>query len=160
MTTDSPNPVLIIGVGNTLRGDDGVGRYVAREIAKLSIPGVDIREEPGDGAAIMELWQRREFVFVVDAMFTGASPGAIHRFDASHTAIPIDTFPCSTHLFSLAEAVEMSRALGTLPPRLIIVGLEAKSFDTGGGITPTLQAAARDCIRQICEEVSPCMKAG
>lgn len=159
MTHDTTNSVLIIGVGNTLRGDDGVGRFIAREIEKRRLPDVEVREETGDGAAIMELWRGKDSVIVVDAMFTGATPGAIHRFDASNNAIPIDTFPCSTHLFSLAEAVEMSRALGTLPSRLIIVGLEAQSFDTGGGMTPTLQTAATECIRQICEEVSPCTKA-
>ncbi len=143
------NKTLVIGVGNTFRGDDGVGLIVARRVRKAVPPEVTVLEQSGEGAALMEAWQGADVVILVDAASSGAEPGTIHRFEAQQQAIPSRFFHYSTHAFSVAEAVEMARALGSLPPRLLVYGIEGKSFAAGQELSPEAAQAADIVTAQI-----------
>lgn len=144
--------MLIIGVGNAMRGDDGVGPLVARRLAQVLPPEVSVAEESGEGTRLMESWVGEDAVFVVDAVSSGSEPGTIVRFDAIERVIPASYFRYSTHAFSLAEAVELSRALEMLPPRLVIFGIEGASFSPGEGLTPAVEQAAEEVVRRMAEE--------
>jgi hydrogenase maturation protease len=139
---------LIIGIGNEYRGDDAVGLIVARRLRGRLSDSVKVLEQTGDGAALMEAWRCAETVIVIDAVASGAAPGAIHRFDANTRPIPKNAFRCSTHAFGVAEAIELSRALGEFPRSLVVYGIEGKNFAAGVGLSPEVEKAA-------CEAVSP-----
>jgi hydrogenase maturation protease len=155
-TTDSPagDPpaVLFIGVGNPWRGDDGVGPYIARSLRVLALPGTRAVEVSGEGAALMEAWAGAPRVVVFDAVSSGKAPGFVHRFDASAAPLPTGFFHYSTHAFSLAEAVEMARALGRLPRRLIVYGVEGRSFAAGAELTAEVRRAADGLIARCIAE--------
>lgn len=123
--------VLVIGIGNEYRGDDSVGLRIARKLAAKSIPNVEVIEESGEGASLLEAWKGAQTVLLVDAVSSNAEPGAIHRFDAHAENIPRKFFHYSTHAFSVAEAVELARTMNQLPPRLIVFGIEGKNFQAG-----------------------------
>src|SRR6476619_6147364 len=59
--------VILIGVGNAWRGDDGAGLAVARRVRELAPAGVDVREVEGDATTLLEAWVGAEHVAVVDA---------------------------------------------------------------------------------------------
>src|ERR1043166_9195305 len=120
----SSRPVLVIGIGNAYRNDDGVGLVVARELRSRLKDTARVIEESGEGASLMEVWRGADNVILADAVSSGASPGTIHRLDAGRERIPTSFFHYSTHAFSIAEAVELARALGRLPARTIIYGIE------------------------------------
>ncbi|NKQ37490.1 MAG: hydrogenase maturation protease [Chloroflexi bacterium] len=141
--------MLVIGVGNIFRGDDGVGLVVARRVREAAPPDVVVLEQSGEGAALMEAWREAEFVILVDAVSSGAEPGTIHHFAAHQQTIPARFFHYSTHAFSVAEAVEMARALGSLPPRLLLYGIEGKSFAAGQELSPEIAQAAEVVTAQI-----------
>src|SRR5262245_29698091 len=103
---------LIIGIGNEYRGDDAAGLVVARRLRVIAAGSGTVIEQSGDGASLMEAWQGAGAVFVIDAAVSGAAPGTIRRFDAGARQIPKGPFRRSTHAFSLAEAVELARAMG------------------------------------------------
>lgn len=147
---------LIIGVGNDYRGDDAVGLVVARRLRQQAPAGVAVREESGEGTALMEAWKNAAFVILIDAVHSGATPGTIHRFDARAAELPSDFFHYSTHAFSVAEAVELARALGQLPPRLIVYGIEGKNFAAGVGLAAEVETAAQEVAQRILKEVEPC----
>lgn len=153
---------LVIGVGNEYRGDDGAGAFVARQLESRRPGDVSIRIESGEGASLMEAWRGYDRVYVVDAA-SGSSAGRIHRFDAGREPIPTEFFHYSTHAFSLAEAVELSRALGDLPADMVVFGIEGRSFASGLGLSDEVQQAAQEVVRRIDEElqngaVTPCTK--
>jgi hydrogenase maturation protease len=148
------NQVLVIGVGNEFRRDDGAGLHVAREIAKLAMPGIVVREESGEGAALMEAWKGFDRVFAVDATSSGSAAGTVHRLDAREKPIPSEFFHYSTHAFSLAEAVELSRELGCLPPMLVVYGIEGKTFSAGQGLSETVRKAADVATLRIQQEIA------
>lgn len=147
-----PFLTLIIGIGNEYRGDDAVGLIVARRLKDRLMDSVTVLEQGGDGVALMEAWRSAETVIVIDAVASGAAPGAIHRFDANMRPIPKNAFRCSTHAFGVAEAIELSRALDEFPRSLVVYGIEGKNFAAGVGLSPEVEKAACEAVRQVFAE--------
>mgnify|MGYP002640210756 CR=1 FL=1 len=144
---------LLIGVGNTFRSDDGVGRVLAHQIAEMDLPGVDVVEATGEGAALMDAWQGYARVYILDAVSSGAIPGTIYRIEAHREPVPTGFFHYSTHAFSVAEAIELARSLDLLPERLILYGIEGTCFDHGVTLTPSVEEAGRTVVKQVCVEL-------
>ena len=145
--------VLIIGIGNEYRGDDGAGLVVARRIKELNLHDVRLMEASGEGAALMEAWQGAEAVILIDAVYSGGTPGTIYRFDARAESISAKFFHYSTHAFSVAEAIELARALDQLPPRLIVYGIEGQRFDAGVGLSAAVERATQEVVRRLLREM-------
>lgn len=97
----------------------------------------------------MEAWKAAEQVYIFDAVRSGAEPGTIFEFDAHEREIPANFFNYSTHNFSLAEAVELSRTLNQLPPVLKIFGIEGKDFSEGRSLSPEVKASADRILQNI-----------
>jgi hydrogenase maturation protease len=148
-------PVLhVIGVGNPFRRDDGAGVAVARRLRAAALPGVVVVEASGEGTALMDAWRDAAAVVVVDAVRSGADAGTVFRFDARQETLPARFFHYSTHAFGVAEAVEVGRALGQLPPRLVLYGIEGKVFDAGTGLSPEVEAAVAAVARQVLADAT------
>jgi hydrogenase maturation protease len=145
---------LIIGIGNEYRSDDSVGLIVARRLKERLANSAIVIEQSGDGAALMEAWRGAFMVIIIDAVISGAAPGTIKRFDASAHLLPKSGFRCSTHAFGVAEAIELAGALGELPERLAIYGIEGKDFAAGVGLSPEVEKAAGEVIEQLLTELS------
>jgi len=155
MTSERPNAV-IIGVGNEYRRDDGVGAVIARRL-RAQLPGeIKVLEASGEGASLLEAWQGATSVVLLDAAKSGAPPGTIHRFDASTEPIPSAFLNYSTHAFSVAEAVELSRVLHELPPHLIVYGIEGSNFEAGVGLSPAVEDAATLVVARVVSELRHC----
>jgi hydrogenase maturation protease len=145
---------VVIGVGNPDRGDDGVGPEVLAHLAGR-VPGrVRLVHLAGaDPAAIMDAWSGWERAVLVDAMVSGAAPGTVSRFDAAVGPLPAEVRLASTHVLGAEAAVEMARALGRLPARLVVYGVEGAAFGAGSGLTPAVAAAVAAATERILEEV-------
>jgi len=141
--------ILVIGVGNDFRRDDGAGRLAARRIKADAGEEIRVIEESGEGAALMAAWRGAELVILIEAVHSGAAPGTVHRLDASAQPIPSNFFHYPTHAFSIAEAVGLARALDQLPPRLIVYGIEGKDFTSGEGLSPEVAAAVEEAAQDI-----------
>lgn len=137
--------ILVIGVGNPDRGDDAAGLAVARALAAHALPDVAIKESLGDGAALLSDWQGFAVVYLVDAMPPSGHAGRILRFDATAQPLPAEVFTGSTHTFGVAQGVELARALGLLPPSLVVYGVAGRDFAIGA----PLSAEVTDTIRQV-----------
>jgi len=148
-----PGQILIIGLGNDYRGDDAVGRVLARKLQAIAGDNVRVLEESGEGAALMESWKSGDFVILIDAVHAGGAAGTVHRFDAATQPVPGSFFHYSTHAFSVAEAVELARALNQLPPRLSVFGIEGKNFDSRVGLSPEVKVAAEEVFCRVKEEL-------
>jgi hydrogenase maturation protease len=140
--------MLILGCGNPDRADDSAGLLVAARLREL---GIDARSLGGDMLALIDEWSSEQEMIIVDAVVSGAAPGAITTWDACKATLPTGCFFCSTHALGVTEAVELARALGRLPRRLIVYGIEAINFDAGGSLSPevaaTVERLAQDLLR-------------
>ena len=141
--------ILFIGVGNEFRSDDAAGLITARKLIKLNIPGFDVIENNGDGAALIESWAGREYVVLLDAVKSGSAPGTVHIFEIPSQELPPELFKFSTHLFSVNQAIYLSSSLGNLPRRLVIYGIEAKSLDAGTGLSGEVESAVNNIVSEI-----------
>jgi len=145
--------ILVLGVGNEYRGDDGAGIAVARRLRERFLAKVTVLEESGEGAALMDSWRGADWVMLVDAVRSGARPGTIHRLDACAAPVPMGFFHYSTHAFSVAEAIELARSLGQLPPCLIVYGIEGENFTGGDGLSPAVEKAVETVVERAAKEL-------
>lgn len=145
--------LLIIGIGNKYRSDDGVGLLIARRLHETLSAPVTMIEQSGEGAALMEAWKDFQDVILIDAVHSGAPPGTIFRFEAHQQAIPTQFFHYSTHAFSVAEAIELARALNQLPPRLIVYGIEGKNFAAGIELSPEVDKMTPEVVDRVMREI-------
>ncbi len=150
---DKDRDILIIGIGNEWRSDDGIGIEVGRRIKDRALLGVQVVFENRDGISLDEVWRGWKYVIVVDAMCSGVPAGTIRRIDANHTPLKPGAFPQSVHAFGLAEAVELSRVMGDLPACLVVYGIEGKRFGHGPTLTPEVREAGKQVIDSILEEI-------
>ncbi len=145
--------ILVIGMGNAYRGDDAAGLIVARRLSDRRDSTFNVLEHNGDGTGLMEAWKDAGTVVVIDAVHSGAEPGTIHRFDANLKPLPAATFRCSTHAFSLVEAIELTRALSRLPRRLVVYGIEGQDFQGGSEPSPRVEAAVQVVMDRVLHEI-------
>lgn len=145
---------LILGIGNTLYGDDGLGVRVAEELAQQRLPTGVVVEIAGlngvDLVIKMDGWQR---VILIDAVQMGAKPGTWRRFKPEDVRLIAEGQGFSLHESGVASALELAQALGKLPPEVIIYGMEPQILEVREELSPVVQAAIPELMQNILEEI-------
>jgi hydrogenase maturation protease len=136
--------VIVIGVGNSWRGDDAAGLEVAQRVGGVA--------HEGDCTRLLDEWDADGDVLVVDAAFSATAPGTIHRFEVVSDPLPASLLCSSTHAYGVLAAVELARALGRLPRRLRVYGIEGASFKAGEGLTPPVVRAVESVVGELRRE--------
>lgn len=145
--------VLVIGIGARHRGDDELGLLVIDSLThRNDLQGVRFAGHSDDPARIISEWENEDAVIVVDAVRTGDVPGTLHRIDVNSTSVTPQSRQ-SSHGNALADAIELSRALGTLPARLIVVGMEPLATDLGDDMSPQCKNALPELMERLVEEI-------
>jgi hydrogenase maturation protease len=152
--------VVVIGVGNPYRRDDAAGLVVAQRLRQAAPGHVTVMELEGEPTALLEAWKGAHTVVLIDAVFSGAEAGTVHRLDAQAGAIPQELFRYSTHAVSVAEAVELARALGQLPPKLVVYGIEGKDFRAGVGLSPEVESRVAELTERVLRELDEASETG
>jgi len=146
-STKKTPAVLIIACGNPNRADDTAGMLAAARLCEL---GIAVRICGGGAPDLMEAWSAADNVIVIDCVVTGAAPGTVQIWDASRP-LPLQR-SSSTHGIGLAEAVELARAIGCLPARLRIYGIEGKNFEVGGAVSAEVKEGVSKAVGKIAAE--------
>jgi len=131
---------------------------VAASLAGTMPAGVELLAREGEPTSLIDAWDGADAVWLVDAVSSGAEVGTVHRLDASESELPTELFHSSTHHVGLAEAVELARALGRLPARVIVYGIEGRSFQVGEELEPAVAAAVEPVAEAVREEVAQCTR--
>lgn len=140
---------LVIGIGNPLRGDDGLGHRLTERLKSIAPDELDIKSIAGGALELMDAWRDADEVVVVDATSSGAAPGTIRRFDAARENVPACLERASTHGFSLPEAIELARNIGELPRELIVYGIEGEHFGYGSSLSPQVEQAVDRLVETL-----------
>ena len=146
--------VLVIGIGTELRGDDAAGLEAVRRLGADDEDGIELALHPGDALELLELWRGAPAVLLVDAVRSGSAPGTMHRFEVGTQPLDCSIRLCSSHAVGVAEAVELARVLGRLPPRLVIYGIEAVGFQPGTGLRDPVAASLPRLVRAMSGEAA------
>jgi hydrogenase maturation protease len=137
-------------LGHPDRGDDAVGPLVAERLRAAGAALLDCNEEP---TRLIDAWDGLELVVVVDAVRSGAAPGTVHRVESDVLPLPPDLGLASTHAFSVADALELGRALGRAPRRVVVLGVEGAAFELGDPLSPAVEAAIPQVVEQALAEL-------
>ncbi len=149
-----PKPVLIIGAGNEFRSDDAAGLVVARLLRDRVSDYADTIVGISDGTELLDLWNSRPLVYLIDAIHANLEAGEIRRFDLPDEKLPAEyTSTQSTHSFNVGEAIELGKALDSMPERLSIIGVQGENFESGTEISESVRASIERVAKIISEEV-------
>jgi hydrogenase maturation protease len=154
---------LILGIGNPERGDDAIGYEVVRLLRGRLPAEFEALHRPGEATAIVQELEGADVAFLVDATVSGARPGTVRRFDVTGQALPSRLAEVSSHGFGLAQAIELARALGSLPRHCIVYAIEGELFEPGAALSPEAARATARVVQQILDELTDtendrCMK--
>jgi hydrogenase maturation protease len=144
---------VVIGIGNPDRGDDAAGLAVARRLAARRPAGVTVVEAGGGACGLLDAWRGGDAVVVVDATSGAGRPGSVHRYEVGRRPLPSAFRHASTHSLGLAAAVELARALGELPRRLVVVGLEGRDFEPGAPLSAEVEQALEAAVEVVTREI-------
>jgi len=144
---------VVIGVGNAYRGDDAVGLAVAERVRDAVPNDVVVLECEQEPTRLVDAWDGADVAVVVDACAGDDAPGTVHRFDAGDGPLPARVFRSSTHAFGVGDAVELSRALGRLPARLVVYGIGGASFAAGAGLSGPVESALDGVVEAIARDL-------
>jgi hydrogenase maturation protease len=147
--------VLVIGVGNMQRGDDGVGLLVAQELRAQKLRTLRVEESSGEIAGIVELLRTSEDVIIIDAMRSGKPAGSTVWIDPLSATSFAGSTISSTHGFGVAQAIELLRSLKQLPRRIRILGIEGQYFALGAPVSPPVQEAVKTALSLVLLAVKP-----
>ena len=142
----------MVGIGNAWQGDDAAGLAAAERLRRRVGDNVEVLELEGEPVSLVEALERADDVILVDAVRSGAAPGTVHRIDASHEPVPATLSAASTHTLGVGEAIELARALGRLPRRVVLYGIEAESIAAGAQLTPAVERAVDDAVEEVLAE--------
>lgn len=150
LTTDSLPRIRILGAGNLLRTDDGLGVHVIRALEALSWPpSVDLVDVGTGGLDVVHLLGEASRLCLVDAMQLGKAPGTVYQMSRADVRFTDASAQVSMHGFGLATALELGESLG-LRPDLYLVGVEPASLALGEELTPIVRAQV-DTVIQILQ---------
>jgi hydrogenase maturation protease len=150
--TDPARRVVVAGMGNEYRRDDGAGPAVAGRVAARLEAVVDLGPL-ADPLDLLGRWDDADLAVVVDAVRTGAPPGTVAVVDLDEVAgRPVAGAPVtSSHGIGLDRVLRLARAVGNGPRRVLVVGVEGDDFGDGLGLTPAVARAVDDAARRVAE---------
>ncbi len=149
--------VLVAGMGNDLRQDDGFGIAVIRRFEAAGAPeGVLVYESGIAGIGLVqELMDGYEALVVVDATDRGEAPGTVYLLEAE---VPVQEelteesrqeFLADTHLTVPSQALTLARALGILPPKVYILGCQPKECGLGMDLSEPVERGVAEAIERL-----------
>jgi hydrogenase maturation protease len=145
--------ILVAGIGNDFRSDDGAGVAVARQLDADSLQGVRAIELKDDLIPLLEAMEGKSRAFIIDAARSGAPPGTIHRITDFNGHLSPELFSQSTHSMSLSDVVELARVNGMTLPDIVLYGIEGSVFDHGQSLSPEVTRAVSRVFKQIRQEI-------
>jgi hydrogenase maturation protease len=146
-------PVVVIGVGNEFRRDDGAGPAVIGQLRDLMPSGVGLVITDGEPTRLIEAWTGAALAVVVDAVRAQSPhPGRVHRFVMDRPGAGAGR-PASSHGLGLDDAIALALALDRMPGRLIVHAIEAADLTQGTGLTPAVAEAVGIVAAAILDDI-------
>lgn len=138
--------ILVLGLGNELLSDDGVGIKAARTLREEFSSQVDVVECSESGLALLDILEGYERVLLLDAILTGQHPpGTVFEFCTQDFP---ETIILSPHSAGIPELLQLAKRLEIhFPEKLYILAIEVENlFELGGELTPAVEAALPEFV--------------
>ncbi len=148
--------VLVLGVGNPILSDDGVGIHVARELMKRKLPGIHVEELAASGLELLDVVRGYDKVIIVDAIqTTKGKPGELHILEEKDFEKSIHG--SSPHGINIATALALGRKLvpKEMPREVVFYAIEAEDLiNVTERLTPKVAKALPKIVDRIEKELT------
>jgi hydrogenase maturation protease len=154
-------PVLVLGIGNILLHDEGVGVYVIEQMQKGGVPDyVELLDGGTAGADLLDFICDRQKVIVIDAVDADSinspqadiEPATILRFTSDDLASNAGQ-SISLHEFGIADTLAMARRLNCAPQEVIVIGIKPKDITPGLGLSDEIAGIVPRIIECVSAEI-------
>ena len=155
----SQAPILVLALGNTLLQDDGVGAELLSRIEPIAGtwgPAVELLDGGTSGLALLGEVQGRSAVAFLDAVKLGAAPGSVHVICKNDLLGMSPGSSKTAHEGGATEILAAAQLLGSMPEKIVVIGVEPEVVATGIGLSPSVKAGlskALDRVVQFIDEV-------
>lgn len=147
-------PILVIGIGNILLQDEGVGVRVIEAMQEMDLPDdVELVDGGTSGADLVDMIADRGKLIVVDAIEAGAQPGTVFRLSAEDL-LPQDGQAISLHQLGLVESLTMAEQLGCAPQEVAIIGVQPGKVSPGLELTAEMAGVVPKIIQTVLAELA------
>jgi hydrogenase maturation protease len=148
----TPSRIVVVGVGNLLLKDEGIGIHAVRALQEIDLPP-DIKIIDGGTSPDLIAYTRAgDKMIIIDAAKAGGRAGSIYRFKPEDLAAGKGTLT-SAHEMGVAENLKLMTLTGNQPREIVIIGIEPKDIDWGTELSPELQAKLPEIIRIVLGEI-------
>jgi hydrogenase maturation protease len=152
--SDGRCPILVLGIGNILLRDEGVGVRVIERMRDMSLPeNVELVDGGTAGADLLDVLAERHKVIIIDAMQSDSEPGAVVRFTAEDLLRP-DQPTTSLHELGIAETLIMTRQLGCQPREVVVFGIKPKNVNSGLELSEEIAALVPKVVELVLAEIA------
>ncbi|MFP4391431.1 MAG: NiFeSe hydrogenase maturation protease [Desulfohalobiaceae bacterium] len=152
--------LLVLGVGNVLLMDEGLGVYAVQDLQKEDWPPeVDFLDGGTFTQDIFYLFEGYEYVLVLDVIRAGREPGSLYWM-TEEDLIQDKEQALSLHDIDLLDSLRMAELSGYRPKKLEILGLEPGKIDWGMELTPDLQGAYTVYLQQARQRIKSFLDSG
>ncbi len=155
MNHNLPKDVIVLGLGNPLMSDEGVGVAVIERFSAHSdkFPNVDFIDAGTGGMSILHLLEHRRKAIIIDCANMGVEAGHIKRFTPDEVLSVKKLAHHSLHEQDLLQIIGLIRRLGRCPQEIVIFGIQPESTFFGQKLSQKLVDRMDDYITLICEEL-------
>ena len=149
---NAPSRIVVIGVGNLLLKDEGIGIHVVKALQEMDLPP-DVRLIDGGTSPDLVAYTRAgDKMIIVDAARAGGEPGTIYRFLPGDLAAGEGTLT-SAHEMGVVENLGLMSLTGNEPEKVVIIGVEPWEIDWGTELSELLRGKIPDIIKVVLKEM-------
>jgi hydrogenase maturation protease len=153
-TKKSPPRVVVIGVGNLLLKDEGIGIHAVKALQDIDLPQYVEIVDGGTAPDLIACTQAGDKLIIIDAAKAGGEPGTIYRFHPRDLATDGDR-ALSVHELGVEQNLRLMAMMGNEPEEIVIIGVEPKEIDWGTELSPELQPVIPEIVKAVLREIGP-----
>jgi len=151
-----PKSTVVLGLGNPLMADEGIGVYLVERLAESAAdyPDVDFIDAGTGGLAVLHHIEGRRRAIFLDCAYMGLEPGAIRRFLADDVRSTKVLAHQSLHEADLLQILDMAGRLGQAPDEVVIFGIEPERVEPGLGLSASLMGGVDGYLALVLQELN------
>jgi hydrogenase maturation protease len=147
---------LVLGLGNTIMADDGVGPRVIELLKKDARVPADLELLDGGtlGLDLLPYLEGVSLLVIVDAVETGKAAGTMLRLSGEDVPVAMET-KLSPHQMGMKDLLAVARLMGQLPENIVLIGVQPERLEMDTELSPTVNNVLPDLVNMVISEISP-----
>jgi len=144
--------IVIIGVGNLLMKDEGIGIHAVQSLQEIDLPPDVKLIDGGTSPDLISYTRAGDKMIIIDAARAGSKPGTIYRFRPEDIAAGKGSLT-SAHEMGVVENLNLMTITGNAPAEVVIIGIEPAEIDWGTELSPQLKQRLPAIVKAVLKEI-------